>query len=573
MNSIDNNLPVFTPENLFNEDPIGKLFIKKWLGEKYSSLEKTFIEFGECAALASPLSMKADQNPPQIKKTKVNGSLIDTITYDNAYHELEKLSYGKGIVSIKYDPDWMDVYSSVRHLLGFSLGYYFAQSEMSLYCPICMTDGVGRVLEKHLEKYPDDEIVKKALTHISSKDLNELWQGAMFLTEKQGGSDVGANKVEAHKKDNQWYLNGEKWFCSNVDAQAVLALARMPGSASGTQGLGLFLILRYIPENNSATIHINKLKDKLGVKSMPTGEVNLVNTKAHLISGEGEGLKSMLEMVNFSRVYNSVASVAIIRRAILEALVFGDNRMAFNKKLNEHPLWRSSIADLIAEHIGIMTLVFETIRLLDKVDNGGNKKELQLLRLMTAFSKAISAKLSVFCASESMELIGGNAYIEDTILPKLLRDAQVLPIWEGTTNILTLESLRSFHKQTHLILFEKIERILSSIKPIEGFVNYVGILEKRLSSNKNLIESLLNKNTEEQQSLSRECMEKLSRTLTLGLLLENAIDPNLREVCLAAFLRLQNRNYCISPLCSGSIIELQHTQEVLIDISYIKNNF
>ena len=570
MKTIDNNLPVFTPQNLFNEDPIGKLFIKKTLGKDYATLEKTFIEFGKYAALASPLSMKADQCLPQIKKIKIKGLEIDTIVYDKSYHELEELSYGKGIISIKYDSKWMNSYSSIRHFLGFSLGYYFAQSEMSLYCPICMTDGVGRVLEKHLKKYPNDEIVKKALNHISSKNINELWQGAMFLTEKQGGSDVGANKVEAHKIKDQWYLNGEKWFCSNVDAQAILALARMPNAPSGTKGLGLFLILRQVPENNSATIKIQKLKDKMGVRSMPTGEVNLVDTKAHLISGEGEGLKSMLEMVNFSRIYNSVASLAIIRRAILEALVFGDNRMAFGKKLNKHPLWRSSVSDLIAEHIGIITLVFETIRLLDKVDNGGSKDELQLLRMMTAFSKAITAKLSVFCASEAMELIGGNAYIEDTILPKLLRDAQVLPIWEGTTNVLTLESLRSFHKQTHLLLFKKIEKILLSIKSIENFSKYVKILEQHLNSDKKLMKKLLSKDPAQQEILSRECMEKLSRTLTLGLILESATDNSLREICLAAFLRLHNRIYCITPLSSAFSTELQDTETVLINMSYIE---
>jgi alkylation response protein AidB-like acyl-CoA dehydrogenase len=568
MDSLDNNLPLFTAQNLFKEDPLGSLFFKKWLGDYFSSLEATYLEFGENAAKASPLSMKADQNRPKIKKIDINGVQTDTVVYDDSYHELEKLSFGKGIVAIKYDPDWMSKYSSVRHLLGFSLGYYFAQSEMSLYCPICMTDGVGRVLEKHLTKNPNDKVVSKALSHIASKNLNELWQGAMFITEKQGGSDVGANKVTAHKKNDQWCLNGEKWFCSNVDAKAILTLARMPEAPAGTEGLGLFLILREIPENNSATIEIQHLKDKLGVRSMPTGEVNLNNTRAYLLSGEGEGLKSMLEMVNLSRIYNSVASVAIMRRSILEALAFGHNRMAFGKNLVEQPLWRSAVSDLIAEHTGTMVLVFETISLLDKVDNGGSKQDRQLVRMLTAFSKAISAKLSVFCASEAMELIGGNAYIEDTILPRLLRDAQVLPIWEGATHILTLESLRSFHQQTHLLLFEKIEQVIESSKQIEGFLDHVSVLMERLDADKQLMKTLMSKNEDQQQVLSRECVEKLSRTFTLALLLDNASDTELREVCLAAFLRLTNRGYCIAPLSSNRSVELQATEEVLIRSAY-----
>ncbi len=568
MSSIENNLPVYNAQNLFKEDPLGSLFFKKWLGDYFYSLEATYLEFGENAAKASPLSMKADQNRPKIKKMDIDGVKVDTIEYDPSYHELEKLSFGKGIVAIKYDPEWMRKYSSVRHLLGFSLGYYFAQSEMSLYCPICMTDGVGRVLEKHLNKNPNDKVVSKALSHIASKNLNELWQGAMFITEKQGGSDVGANKVTAHKQDDQWYLNGEKWFCSNVDAKAILTLARMPEAPAGTEGLGLFLILRENPENNSATIEIQHLKDKLGVRSMPTGEVNLNNTRAYLLSGEGEGLKSMLEMVNLSRIYNSVASVAIMRRSILEALAFGHNRMAFGKNLVEQPLWRSAVSDLIAEHTGAMVLVFETISLLDKVDNGGSKQDRQLVRMLTAFSKAISAKLSVFCASEAMELIGGNAYIEDTILPRLLRDAQVLPIWEGATHILTLESLRSFHQQTHLLLFEKIEQVIESSKQIEGFLDHVSVLMERLDADKQLMKTLMSKNEDQQQVLSRECVEKLSRTFTLALLLENALDTELREVCQAAFLRLTNRGYCIAPLSSNRSVELQATEEVLIRSAY-----
>ena len=133
MGSIENNLPVFTAQNLFKEDPLGSLFFKKWLGEHYASLQTTYFEFGEYAAKASPLSMKADQNRPQLKKVEINGVQTDTMVYDDSYYELEKLSFGKGIISIKYDPEWMKEYNSVRHLLGFSLGFYFAQSEMGLY--------------------------------------------------------------------------------------------------------------------------------------------------------------------------------------------------------------------------------------------------------------------------------------------------------------------------------------------------------------------------------------------------------------------------------------------------------
>ena len=131
MSSIENNLPVFTAQNLFKEDPLGALFFKKWMGEHYAPLQTTYLEFGENAAKASPLSMKADQNRPQLKKIDVDGNSIDVVYYDESYHELEKLSFGKGIISIKYDPVWLEKYNPVRHLLGFSMGYYFAQNRLS----------------------------------------------------------------------------------------------------------------------------------------------------------------------------------------------------------------------------------------------------------------------------------------------------------------------------------------------------------------------------------------------------------------------------------------------------------
>ena len=259
----------------------------------------------------------------------------------------------------------------------------------------------------------------------------------MFLTEKQGGSDVGANTVQAEESQGRWLLSGDKWFCSNADAPTALVLARMPGDegalTSGTRGLGLFLVLRNDPPQNHKSWLTHRLKDKLGVRTMASGEITFQKTEGYLIGGAGEGFKIMTEMVNMSRLYNAVSSTAIARRAVLEAYCFGEERQAFGKKLRDLPLWRACMADLAAEQIALLFLVFESTRQLDLADNGDDNGA-RLARLMTPLAKALSGKLAVFAASEAMELIGGNAYIEEHILPRLLRDAQVLPIWEGTTD-------------------------------------------------------------------------------------------------------------------------------------------
>jgi alkylation response protein AidB-like acyl-CoA dehydrogenase len=552
------NLPEVRYTNLLDEDPLGEEFWKHWLGAgRYSELRPHFSAMGESGALATELSARADKLGPVLQTHDARGLRTDRVVQHPDYRELERLSYRRGIVAIKYDPAFLAKHAQSRHLVGFGAGYYFAQSEIGLYCPICMTDGVARVLGQRLQEAP--ALYAKTMAHLVSTDPDELWQGAMFLTEKQGGSDVGANAVTATLEDGRWRLNGDKWFCSNVAADAILALARMPGGAPGTRGLGLFLVLRQDPDGNGATIRIHRLKDKLGVRSMPTGEVTFEDTEAYLVAGENEGFKQMAEMLNLSRLYNAVASVAAMRRAVLEAIRHGTGRMAFGRRLDELPLWRAAMADLTAEHLGIFALVFETVRTLDRADNGDEEAR-RLARIAIPMAKALSGKLAIFTVSEAMEAIGGNAYIEESILPRLLRDCQVLPIWEGTTNILTLDALRAIQKEgSHRALFARIQLALDRA---EG--TGIAPLQTKLADDIEHLDTLLKLPAELQQSEARLWLENTSRTLTLALLLENAAHPPLRAACLAAYRRLAARPFGVMPLSCGMPTELLDTEAVLL---------
>lgn len=553
------NTPEIRFTNLFEEDPLGEEFWKLWFGTgRFSKLRGHFSALGESGALATELSARADKQVPTLQTHDARGIRVDRVVQHPDYRELEKLAYGRGIVGIKYQPEFLAKHRAFRHLAGFGAGYYFAQSEIGLYCPICMTDGVGRVLERR-PKGLQTPLYQTTIAHLSTSDPDELWQGAMFLTEKQGGSDVGSNVVTAARQGSSWLLNGDKWFCSNVAADAILALARMPEGAAGTKGLGLFLILRREPVGNSATIRIHRLKDKLGVRSMPTGEVTFENTEAFLVAGENEGFKQMAEMLNLSRLYNAVASVAGMRRAVLEALKYGAGRMAFGRKLNELPLWRAAMADLVAEHLGIFVLVFETVRALDRADNGDEETG-KLMRIAIPMAKALSGKLAVFAVSEAMEAIGGNAYIEESILPRLLRDCQVLPIWEGTTHILTLDALRAIRKEkSHEALFARIRLALTLAKGLD-----TGPLTARLADDVKRLDVLLHQPAELQQRDARQWLEGAGRTFTLALLLENAAHPPLRESCLAAYQRLSVRPTAVMPVCHGNPAQLLHTETVLL---------
>jgi acyl-CoA dehydrogenase len=553
------NTPEIRFSNLFDEDPLGQEFWKHWLGTaRYSKLRNHFSALGESGAVATELSARADRQGPTLATHDARGKRVDRVVQHPDYRELELLSYGRGIVGIKYDPRFLAKHRAYRHLAGFGAGYYFAQSEIGLYCPICMTDGVGRVLERRPQG-PQTPLYQMTIDHLCAGDPGELWQGAMFLTEKQGGSDVGTNAVTATRQGRRWLLNGDKWFCSNVAADAILALARMPGGASGTRGLGLFLVLRQKPANNSGTIRIHRLKDKLGVRSMPTGEVTFENTEAYLVAGENEGFKQMAEMLNLSRLYNAVASVAGMRRAVLEALRYGTGRRAFGQRLNQLPLWRAAMADLVAEHLGIFTLVFETVRALDRADNGDEQAR-KLVRIAIPMAKALSGKLAVFAVSEAMEAIGGNAYIEESILPRLLRDCQVLPIWEGTTHILTLDALRAIHKEgSHEALFARIRQALTHAQGLD-----IEPLKARLAADIRNLDLLSQQPAELQQREARQWLESAGRTLTLALLLENAAHPPLRKACVAAYKRLAVRPTGVMPVCHGSPAALADTETVLL---------
>jgi len=422
-------VPIPEPPNIsyWDASPILRDICKRKLDP---SLEPRLIEMGERAAFeVAPLAQIADRESPRLVTHDARGNRINRVDYHPSYREMERIAYGSGMITVNY----VDSKPTSR-TFGFALGYLFAMAEMGLYCPLCMTDGVARVLTGH----GTEEQIARVVPRLASSDRDTLWTGGMFLTERAGGSDVGANEtIERNGR-----LTGQKWFCSNVDADAVLVTARPEGAPAGTRGLRTYLLL----QRDNPGITIDRLKEKLGVRSMPTGEVTLRDAPAEEVGG----FEAIADMLNMSRLYNAVASVAVIGRAIHEARWYIERRQAFGRPVIEFPLALETMMDLEAEHAGAMLLTFETIDALQRGDE-------RLLRILTPIAKAVTGKLAVPCVSEAMELIGGNGYIEESPMPRLLRDAQVLPIWEGTTNILMLDALRTANKEAgHELLIERI---------------------------------------------------------------------------------------------------------------------
>lgn len=471
--------------------PLRKILAAKLSAPDFAWAEPRLAAMGETAMReVAPLAAIADREGPRLVTHDARGNRVDRIDYHPAYREMQAIAYGSGMVGMKYDAATLAGHPAAVQLTGFALGYLFAMGEMGLYCPVCMTDGVARILSL----FGGREKFGATIERLASTSAKEVWTGAMFLTERIGGSDVGANETIARQDSiGLWWLTGTKWFCSNVDADAILVTARAEGALAGTKGLKTWLVLR----SQAPGLTVDRIKDKLGVRSMPTGEVTLDSVPAVEVGG----FAAIAEMLNLSRLYNSVAAVAVMGRAIHEARHYIERRKAFGKRVIEHALAQETLLDAEAEHLGALHLTFETVDLLGKADRG-DEDAARERRFLTPVVKAVTGKLAVPVVSECMELIGGNAYIEESPLPRLLRDAQVLPIWEGTTNILALDALRAARKEGgHLATLERIRRVT----PDEATA-----LERELES------------IEERQA--RAWMDRLARALEIALLREAGVD-------------------------------------------------
>ena len=431
-------------DNFYQSDKIFKNYLKtnstpggfSYMSERLNYIGK------EAAGRMNELSLAADKFSPQLKKRNHLGENIDEITFHPSYWDLMKIAVKSEMFRVKWEPSLRKKFNNEKQLLGFGSGYIYGMSECGQFCPLCMTDGVARLIDL----FCDDEDKARLLPHIFTDNADELFSGAMFLTEKTGGSDVGANITTAtHLEGKNYLLNGEKWFCSNANADLIFALARTDSSIKGTKGLSIFLVEKYLPSGERNPIDIIRIKDKLGVRSMATAECMLTNSIGKLVGKEFDGFKVMMQMVTLSRLYNSVAAIACSRRALVESYQFLCSRETFEKPAIEHALIRTKLTELGALNVANFYLVWRTVKSLELAD-AGDEREANLLRLINPMAKKWSAETGVYITRESMELMGGLGYIEDTVMPKLMRDVMVLPIWEGSGNIIILDMLRALTK-------------------------------------------------------------------------------------------------------------------------------
>ncbi|MFJ8101213.1 acyl-CoA dehydrogenase family protein [Lysinibacillus sp. NPDC096212] len=453
--------------NFFNDNDTLHKVLEMMLDKEfveYATRELT--DFGElCAGDIDVRAKHTDrEGEPRLQRYNAYGEEVSEIWVNDGYKRTIEETYNTGIVGYVHK-DIPQLGRKGNYVYSFAQGYLLSHAEPGFYCPVTLTMATAYLLDH----YASDEVKERFLPHVCATGDTELYEGATFLTERQGGSDVGANVVEARKDGKQYRLYGEKYFASNVGMCGVtMVLARMEGAQVGSKGLTLFAVPWRNEDGTVNNLRIRRLKDKLGVRAVPSGEVEFDGALAYVVGDPNKGIYYMLEALNLSRICNAVASIGIMRRGYLEAKHYVTNRHAFGKPLTQYPMIQDTLGKFAAKlHVEVAT-VFDLIQLYDKVTSGqGNKEDIILNRLYIAIMKKETAEQAVHYASEAIELHGGNGYIEDFVTPRLLRDAQVLTVWEGTANILALELIRlvdKFHAHEMFVrvMEERLEKLVAS---------------------------------------------------------------------------------------------------------------
>jgi alkylation response protein AidB-like acyl-CoA dehydrogenase len=380
------------------------------------------------------------------------GNRVDEIEVTPAWQEFARVAVEAGLVATAYERR----HEAHSRLQQMALVYLFHPSSQVYTCPLSMTDGAARTLELEGTAALRD----RALPRLTSRDPKRAWTSGQWMTERIGGSDVGLSETVARQSPEGWRLYGTKWFTSATTSDMALTLARPEGNPPGGRGLAMFYLEQRLSDGCLNGIRINRLKDKLGTRALPTAELELDGTLAEPVAGLSGGTRMITPMLNITRTWNAVCAVALMRRGVALARDYAHRRVAFGATLADKPLHLDTLATMQAETEAAFGIVFHSVSLLGREETGAiTGEERALLRLLQPVAKLVTAKQAVAVASETLEAFGGAGYVEDTGLPVLLRDAQVLSIWEGTTNVLALDVFRALAREGGLAPFLQAIRL------------------------------------------------------------------------------------------------------------------
>jgi len=415
---------------------------------------------GQLSALAADAAgpllaahLDAEAHPPELVQYDGWGRRVDRVRTSAGWETLRRAAAEYGLVAVPYDDDARKTWGAGARVVQHALLHLYGPESATFTCPVAMADGAAALLSR---SDTDPALRAEWLPRLTSRDPARATCSGQWMTETTGGSDIsGTGTVARQDEQGRWRLTGEKWFCSAIDSQLAIALARPEGATDGSRGLVPFLVPRYAadvpdaprglaPGDTAPGLRLHRLKDKHGTHAVPSAEVGLQDAYAVPVSDPtAPGLAKMMTLVQVTRLHNAAAAAAGMRRGLAQVRRHADTREVFGLRLWRQPLHRETLAWLAIDAEAAFALTAVCFAALGKVEVDADQDAAALLRLAATLAKAGTGKLAVASASEYLECVGGNGYIEDTGFPRLLRDAQVLPIWEGTTNVLSLDVLKA----------------------------------------------------------------------------------------------------------------------------------
>ena len=401
-----------------------------------------FERLGELAGnRLDELAMTADRNLPVLHARDRFGRDEDWIEYHPSYREMEKIAFEEfGMHAMSHRAGVLGLDTPAHPLVKYGITYLFVQAEFGLMCPVSVSDTSNFVIKR----FGSEALKKLLLDRLLAQDPATMLKGTQFMTEKAGGSDVGALETEAERIGvgpdgvERWKLYGQKWFCSHADADVAVLLARPRGAAPGTRGLGMFAMPRRLEDGSRNRYRIVRLKDKLGTRSMASGEIVMEGAVAYLVGDVGQGFKQMMEQVNLSRLSHGVRAASMMRRCLNEALAAARGRRAFGKAIAEYPLLRRQLMKIMLPTEQALSMYAFSAEAMGRAQDG-DRAASDLLRILTPVYKFRACRDNIPVASQALEVKGGLGYIEEWVTARLVRDAQVGTLWEGTSNINALD--------------------------------------------------------------------------------------------------------------------------------------
>lgn len=448
--------------NIFEQDPTLVRLLDVYLEADLKAYLLPYLnQLGaEVGGQLDDLALNADKHPPTLQYRNRQGFDEQKINKHPDYVSLEKKAYIEWrLASMSHTVGALGWGETMPPMAKYAFTFLFVQAEFGLCCPVSMTDSLTHTLRR----YGDEELVSRYLPNLITDDFDALTQGAMFITEQGAGSDVSRITTVATEHNGEWTLSGDKWFCSNPDAGLAMVLAHVEGAPAGLKGLGLFLMPRLRPDGTPNDYQILRLKDKLGTRSMASGEISLNGASAYLIGEVGRGFQQMADMINLSRLSNGVRAAGLMRRAVGEALYICQHRRAFGRALIDMPLQQKQLLKMMLPAEQARSMFLHTA-LSMHASQQGEPEAAKRVRVMTPLIKFRACRDARKVTGDAMEVRGGCGFIEEWSDPRIVRDAHLGSIWEGTSNIVALDVMRAITRNDALVYLTTYLRGLLAVE-------------------------------------------------------------------------------------------------------------